>query len=447
MDPPTDALEALALSGPSPASFSSLPYELVALIAPHLDPCPLRAQHEAPSVTRQRRDAGRALALVSRNARSVGTELVWRRVVAGFHRNAELLRRIVEEKWMAEYVKQLHVVCSPKNAETAFEFAPPDVLPLFTALDELLLAATPPVLEHFLSPVLSSSTLAHLARLEIVSSFGASPTFPSFILALIPSFPNLSHLTLDLRLHPDTGTISPPPPSPALTRLRHLSLTIEDAPPPLFPTLTSFLSSLSCLISSHTLHSFALYSPYAPSTLLTSLALSAPSLTTLTVSLSIGPLIARLPSLLDLLPSFARLKTLRILVQPHAAAPLIFPASNPLRTRLFEALEAIPALEVVELDFDLMDPLPGSTGSAESDTWAFLTSRLKGDSKLRMWATLEWEEALALRRQVLFERMTGTQGDHWASAGGGGEVRFELFSFSGCSRSSSCAFVQDEEDD
>ncbi|BGP15383.1 hypothetical protein JCM10213_001425 [Rhodosporidiobolus nylandii] len=103
-------------------SFSTLPYELVAHIASFLDPSPYFSAHEAPSITRERRVAGRALALVSRNAVLPGMEMIWRRVVVGMHRNPNMLDRLTGSKDHGAptgLVRELVFLAGPKTAQQA----------------------------------------------------------------------------------------------------------------------------------------------------------------------------------------------------------------------------------------------------------------------------------------------------------------------------------------
>ncbi|GAA5829794.1 hypothetical protein JCM11251_007880 [Rhodosporidiobolus azoricus] len=417
----------LDMSSPPPASFHSLPYEIVSLIASHLDPSPSRSAYEAPSVTRERRDAGRALALVCRSAREAGTEFVWRRVVVGFHHNPDLLRRICEERWMAEYVKQFHMRCSPKHMAIALGMDLAGVLSLFTTLDELSVGATPRLIENIIS-YWTAAAICPLTRLDVDSTFASCPSFPSFLLTKLPLFSHLTHLTLGLRFHAETypGAFKPlvfgSTAHVPLSRLHELYLIIEDVPTHTYPALTAFFASLLSLLPPLThLRSFSLFSPYAPDFLFTcrggSLLQSPSSLTSCTVSLPIGPLIARLPSLLELLPSLSQLKKLEVLVRNHDDASLILPSSHPLRPPLFASLANLDTLESVELDFDLMDNTPLQAGS---DTAIFLASRLQGaaGSKLRMWQTVEWEEGLRFKRAVVAARQMDEEGrEGWTELG------------------------------
>ncbi|GAA6036136.1 hypothetical protein JCM8097_006633 [Rhodosporidiobolus ruineniae] len=427
-------------------SLPSLPYELLSHLASSLaapPPAP-PSFFEAPSASLARRQVGRTLALAvnSPAARLVGRELVWRRVVVGFHRNPDLLRRIQHERWMAEHVRQLVVVCGTRKAmdlalslsseeENALDLAA--VVPLFPALESLHLAAPPPVLERFFARVIEASALANLAHLELNSTFGPSATWPETLLELLPHFSGVRYLTLGLNLPADTAFSLPAPPSSSRPRLRPhtLALTLERTPPPSYHLISTFLSLLTALLSPSSLRSLSFHAPYlSPSSL--SALLPSPSssadpsaLENLTLSLPVGPLLSRFPALLPLLSSLERLKRLKLLVHPHTAAPLILPASHPLRAGLLEALPA--SLEEVELDFDLMSPsLPSSQLAlgppAPPDVLAFLNARLEEGKPLRSWTTVEWEEAMGIRRAVTVVRQTGKDGrerwvPEWAGEG------------------------------
>ncbi|GAA6020671.1 hypothetical protein JCM10207_007819 [Rhodosporidiobolus poonsookiae] len=401
-------------------SFSSLPVELVREIASHLDPSPLCSVHEAPSLTRVRRDAGRALALVSRNAQLAGSELVWRRLVVGFHRNPDLALRVLEEKWMAEYVRQLHVYCGPRATKTILCADSPyaDLVPLCTALEQLCLAGSPSVIERLLSRAKDAPHLANLRVVELASSTGVSPSFPTFLLDVLPTFRSVEDLTLNLRVQSDAV---PPVPSPTAAPALHPStvflLIEDDLHPPAYAFCTSFLTSLTSLVSARALTTFTFYASYAPPSLLAFLAPAA-HLTTLTLSLSVGALATRLPDLVALLPALTKLESLVLEVQPAHEAPLILPPAHPLRAELLQALGAAGtrALRTVGLDVDLLDR-PARLADAEGggDVGGMLARQLElGKGRgLRYFQCVEWEEAIGVRRMVVLERGEEEGRERW----------------------------------
>ncbi|BGP15379.1 hypothetical protein JCM10213v2_003347 [Rhodosporidiobolus nylandii] len=161
-------------------SFPALPYELVSHIASFLDPSPFFSAHEAPSITRARRVAGRALALVSRNAVLPGREMIWRRVVVGMHRNPEMLDRLLgseEDSAPTELVRELVFLAGPKTARTALERELGKLLPRFGRLELLSLAATP-----------------GLASLTLSLSVGPLATRMPDLVALLPFLGELRRL-------------------------------------------------------------------------------------------------------------------------------------------------------------------------------------------------------------------------------------------------------------
>ncbi|GAA5976208.1 hypothetical protein JCM11641_001083 [Rhodosporidiobolus odoratus] len=380
-------------------SFPSLPYELVHLIAQHLDPASSLSLHEAPSITRLRRDTGRALSLVSPNARLVGTQLVWRRLVVGCHRNPDMLERVVEERGMAEHVRQLVLLCSPKQVKRMEGTALEKVLGTFPALDLLSIASTPPILEALLSGASIAPDITSIRHLELNSSLGSSPSFPETLLRVLPFFRGVRTLSLDLRIPPGTILDYTQARTGPLLRPRTLSVTFDELPSTSYPPMTLFLSRLTSLLSLPHLTSLSIYSPYAPSSLLRSLS-SVTSLTSLTLSLTIGPLISRLPNLFDLLPFLHKLETLKLLVQPHYTAPLILAPTNPLRQPFLDCLPL--SLVNLEVDIDFCSPHPGKL---PQDVELVLEERLRAGLGMTSWRCLEWEEGMGIRREVLVRRV------------------------------------------
>ncbi|GAA5947128.1 hypothetical protein JCM10213_001429 [Rhodosporidiobolus nylandii] len=395
-------------------SFPALPYELVSHIASFLDPSPFFSAHEAPSITRARRVAGRALALVSRNAVLPGREMIWRRVVVGMHRNPEMLDRLLgseEDSAPTELVRELVFLAGPKTARTALERELGKLLPRFGRLELLSLAATPSVLERLLSSVAGDGREAaeRVRYLELHSSLGSSPSYPAALLAALPHFVSAQTLTLDLRLPSDT-TLPQIPSSPAPLALRPhtLSLTIDDLDS--YPPCAAFIAHLLPLISVPHLSTFSLFSAYAPPSLFSSLR-SASGLASLTLSLSVGPLATRMPDLVALLPFLGELRRLKFLVQPITSAPLILSPSHALQPALLAALPA--ALEEFELDIDFCAP----AGQLAADVRELLDSRLE-DGRLQSWMSVEWEEGMAMRRAVGLVRVVRDGRAQWSMMDG-----------------------------
>ncbi|GAA5859771.1 hypothetical protein JCM8547_007020 [Rhodosporidiobolus lusitaniae] len=398
-------------------SFSSLPYDVFRQIAFFLDPDISRSPTEAPSVTRARREVGRTLALTSRNARLVGAELVWRRIVVGFHRNPDLLVRILDEKWMIEHVRGLHVVCGPRKADEALALPLERVLPVFSSIDSLSIATTPPVLDRFFEGALNASNVTNIKRVELISSLGTSADYPGRLLEVLPRFAGARDLLLELRLSSTTTFLPLSPFAQPHLQLDSFFLLFDEVHSSAFHLFAAFLSRLFHLVNPSHLNKFTLYSPYAD-TSLTSLLSSSPSLTSLTLSFEVGPLMTRLPELVTLLPALSSLTSLSLLVQPDSSAPLIFPSSHPLRALLLTAFP--PSLERITLDFDFMHA-PTSFGEAwapSEDVRDFLEERLARGLPLKAWRTVDWHEAGGERRSCTASRWKNGAEEAWRYEGG-----------------------------
>jgi hypothetical protein len=405
-------------------SFSSLPYDLLHEIVSYLDPDLARSPFEAPSVTKARRQVGRQLALISHNSRLVGTEFVWRRLVVGFHRNPELLARALEEVQegslaVAEHVRQLHVFCRPRNAVVALGAQLETVLPALSKLETLVVAATPPVIDRILEGARRGAGITNIGHLQLASSSGSSPTFPSRLLDALPLFTGVRTLDVELRLPPDTAFPSTSASSITKSlRPQTVFLNFEEVSLAAYPSLNTFICRFIALLSLPHLQSFSLFSPYCDSSFFPSLT-TASALTSLVIALKVGPLKTRLSDLSHLLPSLTQLEKLSLFVLPPVSAPLILPPADPLRPALLAALP--PSLQHAELDIDFMYP-PGDAVDdyariPSPDVYDFVVDKAGRGRALRTWRTVEWEEAMGLRRECLASKVVEAGLEVWKFEG------------------------------
>lgn len=318
----------------------------------------------------------------------------------GFHCNPQLLRQLAEQDGSAEHVRHLHVFCSPKNAVHAAEANLAAVLPLLGKLEALVVSSTPQVVEYLLQGAQAAPHIANVRYLQLATSSGSSPTYPSQLLQYLLLFTGVQTLDLDLRVPADATFALPTLLGMAPLRPKTVFLSFDEVALAAFPALSTFTSHFLHLITLPLLRSFSLYSPYTDRALFSSL-FNAASLGTLAIALEVGPLKARLPDLVALLPALARLENLSVFVLPPISAPLILAPTDPLRPRLLAALPS--SLKSVELDLDFMYP-PGEEADDYArvpslDVFDYIVDKTGKGSSLELWRTVEWEEAMGLRRE------------------------------------------------
>ncbi|GAA5905997.1 hypothetical protein JCM8208_006312 [Rhodotorula glutinis] len=387
-------------------SLSTLPLDVVRIIVDFLDPSIKRITSEAPSVSRARRDLGRQVALIAPNFVSAGTDLVWRNVVVGFHRNPELLKRILADDWMVSHVKQLHLLVGKRDEPAALRLDLARVLVLLSRLDGCILAVTPDVAEVILSNVRTAPGAADMSYLELDTTVSPSDSVPSTILGALPYLSGLERrVAVSLRISA-SAEIPAPAASPVL-RTRHIMLEAEELKPDAHPTAAAFLASYLALFVPSAVSSVVLVSDHLPSPTLGPFLLAATHLTNLTIYSSTTDFPSLLDGMIDLLPHLEHLRALKLTLRSYNARPLTLERTDPRRSALSLALGrsgtgASAALESVALDIDF-----GQRGEFVEWLEEEVSGRRGeggGAARLREWRTVEWDAMREVRREVWLVR-------------------------------------------
>ncbi|GAA5855556.1 hypothetical protein JCM9279_005119 [Rhodotorula babjevae] len=338
-------------------SLSTLPLDVVRIIVDFLDPSTKRITCEAPSVSRARRDLGRQVALIAPNFVSAGTDLIWRNVVVGFHRNPELLERILGDEWMAPHVKQLHLLVGKRDEPAALRLDLARLLAVLGRLDGCILAVTPAIAEFVLSRVSAAPSVADMSYLELDTTVSPSDSVPATILGALPYLLGLRRrVAVSLRI-PSGADVSSAAATPVL-RTHHIMLEVEELKPHAYPAAAAFFASYLALFIPTAASSVVLISDHLPCRILDPFLLAATHLTNLTIYSSS----ADFPSLLDgittLLPHLEHLRSLKLALRAFSARPLALERTDPRRAALGLALSSSSsadgrsALESVALDVD-----------------------------------------------------------------------------------------------
>ncbi|GJN89512.1 hypothetical protein Rhopal_002499-T1 [Rhodotorula paludigena] len=381
-------------------SLASLPYDLVRLIATYLDPDPASSVTEAPSITRQRRYLGRRLALIAPNFREVGTSLVWRNVVVGFHRNPDLLERVLHEQWMASHIRKIHILAGKRNEAQALALDLQRLLPLLCRLDECVLSMTPDTVELLLEQAESATGVSSLLR-------------------RLPLFHGTDRIAVSLRLSPETP-MPPALPAPVL-QTRVVMLNIEDlvASPAAEALVVSYLS----LFSLAHITSLKLMSQSVPDHVLRNLR-QLSSLRHLSVDSKSDTVVAALIHAIDALPYLPELRSIELGVRTPTDEPARITCSL-VHHRLFDAISAHPALEwvFIAVEFGLYDE---EAGGPLDHFIAFLDRQLpkdgRGGSRFREWTSVAWDAALLVKRETTWLRVACPDGgERWIEDHGGSQ--------------------------
>ncbi|GAA5925958.1 hypothetical protein JCM3775_005162 [Rhodotorula graminis] len=391
-------------------SISTLPHDVVRIILDFLDPSSERITSEAPSVSRARRDVGRQVALIAPNFVSAGTDLVWRNVVVGFHRNPELLERILgDDAWAASHVKHLHLLVGKRHEPAALRLDLHHALVHLSRLDECILAVTPDVAEVVLSSVGVAHAAADMSYLEVDTTVSPSNSFPSTFLDALPHLSGLDRrVALSLRL--PAGAAVPPPRVAPVLRTRHIMLEVEELKPDAHRTAAAFLASYLALFDPAVVSSIVLISDHLPNSNLGPFLLAATNLTRLTIYSSTTDFPSLLDEVTTLLPHLGHLRALKLPLRAYNARPLALERSDPRCAALGLALSHCgaggpSALESVALDVDF-----GQRG--ELIEWLDELSVRRGDGggRLGEWRTVEWDAMRELRREVWLVRTASETG-------------------------------------
>lgn len=388
-------------------SLSTLPLDIVRIIVDYLDPSTRRITSEAPSVSRARRDLGRQVALIAPNFVSAGTDLVWRNVVVGFHRNPELLERILADKWMAPHVKQLHLLVGARDAQAALRLDLARVLVLLGRLDGCIFAVTPAVAEVILSSVRAAPSVADMSYLELDTTVSPSNSVPATILGALSHMLGLRRrVAVSLRL--TFGAIVPVPLAAPILRTHHVMLEVEELTPDAHPTAAAFLASYLALFVPSAMSSIVLISDHLPYSILGPFLLAATNLTHLTIYSSRADFPSLLDSVINLLSHLDHLRSLKLALRAYNARPLVLERSDPRRAALGLALSRSSvgiggggpsALESVALDVDFEQ-------RGELVAWLDEVSVRRGEEggRLKSWRTVEWDAMREARREVWLVR-------------------------------------------
>ncbi|TNY20470.1 hypothetical protein DMC30DRAFT_251976 [Rhodotorula diobovata] len=392
-------------------TLSTLPLDVVRLIIDHLDPSPKRVTSEAPSISRARRDVGRRVALIARNFVDAGRDLVWRNVVVGFHRNPELLERILAEEWMAPHVRQLHLVIGKRDEPRALVMNLKRVLQVLDRLDGFILATTPQVADSLLSQLECAHGVANITYLDIDTTVSPSSVHASDLLDALQWFTGAERrIALSVRLV--EGFQLPPLPYllPSL-RTRDVWLSIEELKPDEGHQLTAkaFIASYLSLFDPAIVQNVALVSDHLPfPTLQPFLFRAASSLTTLTLFLSRTDFPSLLGGIVELLPRLGALRRLKLALRAFDAQPLALVRADPLRRALGEALgRRESCVESVTLDVDFGPRTEVARWLEEEVSGGGSASGEGGKGALAAWRSVEWDSGLEMRREVAFAREVG----------------------------------------
>ncbi|GAA5994549.1 uncharacterized protein JCM10292_002128 [Rhodotorula paludigena] len=373
-------------------SLASLPYDLVRLIAQYLDPNPASSVTEATSITRQRRYLGRRLALIAPNFREIGTSLVWRNVVVGFHRNPDLLERVLDEQWMAPHIRNIRILAGKRNEAQALALDLQRLLPLLCRLDECVLSMTPDTVELLLEQAESATGVSSVRCFEVDTTTVASPpSFPAQLLRKLPLFHGADRIAVSLRLSPET-LMPPALPAPVL-RTRVVMLNIEDLVAS--SAAEALVGSYLSLFSLAYITSLKLLSESVPDHVLRDLR-QLSSLRHLSVDSKSDTVVVALNHAIDALPHLPELRSIELGVRSPTDHPARITCSLA-HHRLFDAISAHPALEwvFIAVDFGLYDE---EAGEPLDHFIAFLDRKLpkdgRGGSRFREWTSVAWDAAL-----------------------------------------------------
>ncbi|BGP39355.1 hypothetical protein JCM10450v2_003306 [Rhodotorula kratochvilovae] len=374
-------------------SLSTLPYDVVRTIVDFLDPSPIPSAAEAPSTSRARRDVGRTAALIARNFRRAGTELVWRNVVVGFHRNPDLLERILRDEWMASHVKQLQILVSKRDEDKAMQLDLARVFILLDRLTDCILLVTPTIALRLLSRAAQAPNIPHFTYLEVDTTASPSAAYPAQLLSVLPLSTGAKRIAVSLRV--PAGSLIPLPQGTPVLRTCFITLAIEDLKPDAYPAASSFLTSYLSLFDPSHVQNLVLFSDCIPSTTLDRFLRAAHSLTVLTLYLSTTDLLPLLESITAALPALPALRRLKLALSSFSAPPPALDPAHPARGALFATL-ALPDSRVVLVALDV------DFGARDALVRALEEVSARG-ARLREWRSVEWDAMLEVRREVSWE--------------------------------------------
>ncbi|GAA5819997.1 hypothetical protein JCM3770_006819 [Rhodotorula araucariae] len=375
-------------------SLSTLPYDIARNIVDFLDPSPAAAAPEAPSISRSRRDVGRTAALIARNFRQVGTELVWRNVVVGFHRNPDLLERILRDEWMAPLIKQLHIGVGKRDEDKAMHLDLERIFALLNRLSDCMLLVTPGVALRVLSRAALAPNVPHITNLVVDTAGSPSAAFPQQLLSAVPFFTNARRISISLRVPADSPI--PPAQSTPVLRTRSVTLSTEDLKPDAYPACSSFFASYLSLFDPWYTQSLVLLSDCVPPRTIGPFFRAAVNLTTLHMYVSPADFLPLLEIVTSALPALVHLRKFKLALSSVSAQPPHLYRAHPARLAILAALAHPEShVELVALDVDL---------GARAEVVLALEDVSARGGRVREWRSVEWDAIMELRGEISWVR-------------------------------------------
>lgn len=290
-----------------------LPLDIISLIADQVDeriPTPQYGEDVVIEQIRKRQEAGRAMALVCKEWRSVGTELVWRSVSCTLPGDAALLGHLLLYSKLSRLVKELGIECdSGEDAQVTMGMDLGFFLSRCTNLRKIRLNAPVEVLFRLLAHDEDTRSPPDITALYVETLQYISAEQATQLLETLRGVHNLQRLFLSF--YPGNASLpaSPPPNVPPL-RLRRLQLT------PYAPSSSSqrhvWSERLILSVDPLFLHTLSLWIERPRPDSLYSYIKSATNLVTLALMMEQDSLLELLPNLGDLLSFLPSLQYLAL---------------------------------------------------------------------------------------------------------------------------------------